>query len=246
MSEETPVQPELSPIEQEAVSQGWKPKEQFDADPANEGKKWRSAELFLELTPLFSKIDDLHKQNKNLEKGIKTLSDHNKKIEVLAFQRALEKLNKERKEAIANGDLEKVEEIRDRIDELKNTPATPEVQTSVEVPQEFTDWQSRNRWYTSDQEMRTFADGYGTSLARGGMRPDAVLAAVEKRIKEVYPDRFRNPNKDKAPSVEGGKGKGSKGESLPQLTEMEERVLNTMLKAGAPISREEYIKQIRG
>lgn len=31
--------PELSPVEQEALDHGWKPEEDFKADPANENKK---------------------------------------------------------------------------------------------------------------------------------------------------------------------------------------------------------------
>ena len=44
---------QLSEVEIQAMEHGWKPKEQFDE---SSGKKWRSAEEFMDRKSLFDKI----------------------------------------------------------------------------------------------------------------------------------------------------------------------------------------------
>lgn len=235
--------PSEDPIEAEARALGWQPKAEFDANPANAGKKWRSAELFMELTPLFEKIDSLHKQNKTLNQGIKALAEHNKKVEVAAYNRAKAELQAARKAALEEGELVKAEEIRDQIDALPrpSAPAVPNV--PAEPPPQFVEWRNRNRWYDMNEDARLFADTYGVKLHNKGVHPDEVLKQVEEKVRSAFPQLFVNPKRDNAPSVESGSR--AKSSSTFQMTREEVDVMNAMIRAGAPITREEYIAQLK-
>jgi hypothetical protein len=243
---ETPPQtPEVDPVESEARAAGWVPREEFEANPANAGKKWRSAELFVELTPLYEKLDALHKQNKTLNQGLKAFAEHNKKVEVAAYNRAKAELMAEKKKAAEEGDVARVEEIRDQIDSLPRP-------TEINVPDvtepvyntTFTQWKSRNSWYTTNADAKMYADTLGVKLASEGVTPAEVLRQVEQKVKEVFPNMFVNPKREQAPHVERG---GTKGKSTGgfQLTTEETAIMNRLIASGAPITRDEYIAQIK-
>lgn len=240
-TEQTPQEP--SAIEQEAMENGWRPKEEFEANEENKGKKWRTAEEFMDRKPLFDKIDEQHRRLRDLEKGLNALAEHNKKIEASAYERALRELRNERKVALEEGDLVKAEEIRDRIDEVK------EAQKQEVKPQPVQNdyaaaWVQKNEWYLKDPDMKAYADGLATQLLNEGIRdPAEALPKIERKVREMFASKFRNPNKERAPAVESAGGK-QKADTF-KLTSKEEEMMNFMLKAGAPISREDYIKQIK-
>jgi hypothetical protein len=232
MSEET------NSVEQQAIELGWQPKEQFEADPKNEGKRWRTAEDFMDRQPLFEKIDSQGRELKELKRALQSLADQNKKVEELAYKRAIEDLKAQKVKALEEDDHAKVVEIDEQIADLKSSPPKKE-----EVPQNeaFVRWVEKNDWYVKDKNMRSVADGIGLSLAREGHNPDEIFTIVETRIKEIYPDKFGRTRVPPNPESGGSrKGNGSVNvESL--LTPMEQRVMNTIVATG--VSKEDYLKQ---
>lgn len=250
MSEEqqTPAegQVEVPAIEQQARELGWRPKEEFYADPKNEGKPWRDAERFVELTPLFKKIDEQHRQIKDLHKTTRHLAEHNQKIEKLSYEKALATLRAERRQALEEGDLVKAEELRDRIDDVKEqSRSVAQQQTQPQLSSDFESFVERNPWYNTNAEMTRYANGLAMELNNQGVRDPAVaLARIEEETRKAFaPKTVRNPNKDSAPNLEGGRGK-AKSDNF-SLTPEQERIMNTLIKSGAPISREDYIKQLK-
>lgn len=244
MSENAEETPQVSAIEQEAMEHGWRPKEEFEAVEENKGKKWRSAEEFMDRKSLFDKIDEQHRKIKDLQKGVSALSEHNKKIEASAYERALRELRAERKAALEEGDIVKAEEIRDRIDEVKDKQRE-EPKQQVQSSEFVTEWIDRNEWYKKDPDMKAYADGLASQLFSQGIKdPEEALPKIERKVREMFASKFRNPNKDTAPSVEGNKGGKAKADSF-KLTAQEEQMMNHMIRAGAPITKEEYIKQVK-
>lgn len=241
-------EPQVNEIEEQARAHGWKSKEEFEADPDNAGKKWRTAEDFMDRKSLFDRLDSYNKEVRDLKRGIAALSEHNRKIEKLAYEKALRELREERAKAIEEHDLEKIEEIRDQMENLRAQHRAAQVvpQTPPEQNPRFLQWVEKNKWYVSDEDMRAFTDGYAAHLWNSGVKdPETALSMIEKRVKEVFPAKFRNPNKDRAPTLEGGQRRESRKSDDFKLTESEERILTSMIRAGAPITREEYIKQLK-
>lgn len=239
-----PQTPEADPIEAEARANGWLPREEFEANPANVGKKWRSAELFLELTPLYEKIDALHKQNKTLNQGLKAFAEHNKKIEINAYNKAKAELLRERKAALEEQDFVRAEQIRDEIDALPKptVPAVPDL--PPEPNPVFAQWKAQNNWYSSSPDAKAWADAMGASLIQEGKSPNEMLAELSTRARRVFPQLFENPKRSQAPAVESG-GKQGKAVGGFQLTAEETAIMNRLIASGAPITRDEYIAQIK-
>lgn len=234
-----------SEIELSARELGWKPKEEFDQDPKNQGKKWRTAEDFMDRKSLFDKIDQVSHEAKQAKKALAQFGQHYANVEKKAYEKALADLKAERKVALENGDLARVEEIRDEMDDVRDKIkfVAPPVQIEQGPPPELVEFQQRNTWYKRDDAMTRYADSLGNELLAQGMAPPQILKQVESKVREAFPERFRNPNRDNAPEMVPSGRKSNTGGF--RLTADEERVLNNFLKAGVPITREQYIKDLK-
>lgn len=241
----SPVEREYSDAEKAAMSQGWVPEDQYEGTG-----KWRSAEDFLDRGELIANIEGKGKKIKALEGTVSELKKHYKSVRETEFKRALASLKAEKKEALDQGDTERVVEIDDEIADTKAEQAKAFVEPPQEQDQgvpnpQFLAWVDRNSWYKNDRVMKAAANVIADELIYSGERnPTAVLAEVEKRIKKEFPHKFTNPNREKSGSVEGGGSRGGKPSDGFQLTDEERRVMQKFVKAGV-LTEKEYIADIR-
>lgn len=256
MSEEapdTPNTPEIPPVQAQAMEMGWKPKDQYEGDPS----KWVDAEIFVARAPLFEKIDEQHKYNKNLQKRLeqleKTLQDqaaHTELVRKTEYKRALETLRQEKRVALAEEDHLRAEDIQDKIDEVKEAQKALEVKTpevSAEPPQVYTQWAADNQWYKLDQEMREFADAVGIIEHGKGKSPEEVLKAVTEKVRKQFKDspHFRNPMKDQAPAVETrSTGTAPKKGSTFKPTAEQKEIARRFAATGV-MTEEQYYKDLQ-
>jgi hypothetical protein len=84
----------------------------------------------------------------------------------------------------------------------------------------------------------------GQQLARTGLTGTALLDAVAERTLKIFPTARRNPAKDRAVPQESGARKAPRSDGF-SLTSDEERIMKSMIRAGAPISEDEYKAQIK-
>ena len=238
-------QPELAPIEQEALDHGWRPEEEFKAEPKNEGKKWRTAEDFMDRKSLFDKIDEVKRENKQTKQALQQLSGHHANVAKLAKEEALKELRAERQAAAAENDVQKVEQIRDREDELKAEiqAIRPPVEVEPELPAEYVEFTRRNTWYKKDDKLTMYADALGHRLAKEGKTPQQIFDAVEKDVRETFVDKFRNPNKDDAPEMVPS-GRRAVNTSGFRLTVDEEKVAKNFAATGV-MTYDQYVAELK-
>lgn len=234
----------LSRVQEEAISQGWVPREEFQGDE----DEFIDAAEFVRRGELFRKIESQSKELKDVKKALAGLAQHNAKIREVEYKRALDELKSQKKEALSEGDAERVVDIDEKIDLVKDQQKqlhTQQVQEAVpEVHPELASWISKNPWYEANPEMRKFADRLGSALA-GDMSPSDVLKEVEKEVKIRFKDKFRNPNRDRPGAVEGAANRQGKSvEADMELTDVEKTVMKTLVDGGH-ITREEYLKQLK-
>lgn len=235
----------LTPTQQEALSQGWVPKEEFDGDE----EKWVDAGEFLRRGELFRKIESQSKEMKDMRKALAEMAKHNSKIREVEYQRALDSLKQEKRTALSEGDADKVVEIDDKIDLVKTQQrqdAQQAVQSNIpEVHPELASWISRNGWYETTPSMRSWADGRGVELAQEGKSPTDVLRTLEKEVKQRFSEKFHNPNRDRAAAVEAPvRGRSSKADPEMELTDVEKQVMNTLIRSGA-LTKEKYLADLK-
>lgn len=242
---------QFSEIEQKAIDMGWRPRQEFEGSDDD----FIDAKEFVRRKPLFDKIEHTSRELKNVKKTLDSFKQHYSRVEEVAVQKAILQLKNARKEALAEGDGERFEQIDEQlqtaqsqlrqIEVAKNTPA---VEDDTPHP-DFVAFKNRNGWYQSDNEMTAFADKLGMGLAATGMSPQEVLKEIEQQIRTRFSSKFRNTRKEDAPDVNNSRngGKPPKNEEA-NLTEDERKIMNTLVRSGA-ITKEKYIadlKKIKG
>jgi hypothetical protein len=84
----------------------------------------------------------------------------------------------------------------------------------------------------------------GQELARAGNSPSEVLRKVAAEVRKEFPNKFRNPNQDKAGAVEGGSGRGVTTTGKFTLSDEERSVMNKFVRQGV-MTEKEYVEQLR-
>lgn len=186
----------------EAEKQGWQ--DDF------EGDNKKSAKEFLHDGTFFKKIDDQNKEIKELKNSMSQLSGHYDKVVANELRKAevdyntrIEQLKTEKVEALDEGDNRRVVEIDDQILRTEK-PKPVEKQSNPE----FDAWVKDNDWYNNKPFLKVEADKLGDLYYNSGLRGTELYNAIGGHIQELFPDKFVNTKRSKAPSVEGGSGNG--------------------------------------
>lgn len=248
---------EVDPVEQEARTQGWVSKEEWEAqgkDPSDH----RSAKEFKDRGELFRTIHNLKKDNQQTRAALDSLAKHHQHVYENAFIEADRKLRLEKREAIRQGDLERAEEI-DTVREQKKTQHEQQAgqfqkeqqmaRTFQNNPPELDAWLVRNTWYEQDFELKEEADTAGRIYLRKGGDPQNLLAHVEKKIKDRYPEKFGITPRKAAPSAVAeparqGVRKSTAGDEA-SLGELELKIMNDIVRSGV-MTKEQWIKEYKG
>lgn len=241
---------EYTEAEQKALAQGWVPQDKYTGSG-----KWRDAEEFLDRGELFAKIDEQSRKLKNTESTLEELKKHYRKVAETEYQRALKDLKAQKKDALMEGDADRVIEIDEQMDTAKTEAAQAlrQIDLNLERQQQappnphFVAWVNRNQWYNNERAMKVVADQIGEDLAKAGMHnPTEILNEVERRIKKEFSHKFVNPNRKAPGSVEGSSARngGSKGNDSFTLTPEETQVMNKLVRHKV-MTKEEYISDIK-
>lgn len=242
------AKPELSPVEQKAMEQGWVPQEQWEGDPAD----WRPAKEFVDRGELFKKIDDLKRSNKALQQGHEELVRHHLQVRQLAYKEALETLRAQKAAALEEGDAKAVVILDEKIDETKE--AIRDASRAVAAPNQpdpiFDQWVSKNAWYHSERAMKAFADEVAREAVGNGMRDkEELLQTVEKAVRKEFAHKFENPKRSAPGAVEGGataRPATAKKDSVEsEMSEGERRMMDKILRVTPSLTKEQYLKEYK-
>lgn len=256
---ETPPEapPEIAPeIVQEAMDTGWRPEEEFKGDKT----KWRPADEWVKRGRDF--IPFIKVQNKSLKNDIsalkQTIESQKKTTEKLlkmsekvgqdSYERAKRELTQKQMEAVKEGDVDAFAAIEKEKEDLKRPePIVEEVQQPQDSPV-FSAWKSSNDWYAKDPSLQLFADAYGSQYK--GQNPNAsyedVLKAAELKVREEFPHKFTNQQRETPSLVDsggvGGVQQSSNTNTYANLPADAKAQCNAWVKDGTMKSQEQYIK----
>ena len=240
---EEPKQP--SAMEQQALAQGWRPKEEFNGDP----ESFIDAAEFVRRGELFSKIEHQSKELKQVRQALEALKDHHSKVKETEYKRALASLDSARKQALADGEHDRFFALEEKIEEVKAEKAefdaelkSVPTQDAPQPPQEFVNWVNQNKWYETDKAMRAYADRLGAELATS-YPPNTVLQMVEKEVKKEFSHKFTNPKSSRPMAVEPAGRGGTKSDSF-SLSSEERDIMRKFVRSGV-MTEQEYIAEIK-
>lgn len=209
----------------EATAMGW------NAEFDGEGKV--DAREFVLRKPIFDEQKKLKRKVRELENAIRTQTQMQESVIIKERENLLAQFKLEKKEALESGDADRVIALDDEIDKIRRTP----VRNVNQTPPEFADWVEKNSWYSDDEDLRLFADGYGTKLfQQNPQRPITdIYADVAKKVKETFSSKFKNPNRETPPAVDTGtRAPAPKAPpSEAEIPKEYKQVFHTMWRAGA-------------
>lgn len=207
----------------EAERSGWVPKEKFRGDP----EEWADAETFVrrgrEINPFLRKSNDSLKRELNearselneLKLTTKEFANEFAKMKENAYKRAIGELKAERRDAIKDEDLNRADEIEERIEELKEEAKTlPAVKAEAPKAPDMTaynEWRDENKWYRPEnEEVYDMAEVIALRMRKEdpSLVGKAFLDEVARRVKKRLPEAFENKNREKAPH-EGPSARGT-------------------------------------
>jgi hypothetical protein len=242
---------ELSPKEVMASKLGWKPQDKWEGPEED----WRSASVFLEHRELMDRISSQTRDLKELKKVIKDFKEHSKKRDKIALEKAKEELLAAKAEAMEKEDYNTVvqidEDIKDADKEIESFDKEEPNEKSGEdeFKQYFEkEWIENNSWYNQWTSMRRDADQLGSEFFKKDpeISPKDLFEKVTKQIMKEYPDRFKNPDRERGDGVGNGKGHPStRRQPKLDLTEEEYKCGSAFVRQGLYKDLHEYQKALR-
>jgi len=198
--------------EEKAISQGWVEQSEWKGDP----EKWRPAKEFVErgenIIPILR--DKVKKLEDELKMSVKVNQAEIEELKKATYAQAkkdfdaeVERIRKEKFEAVQSGDVEqftKLEKAEKAIKEPKEPEKTKQVVTPV-----FEDWKSKNDWYSTDPELTDYAEFVAAKInkEKPGLPEAEFYKTVETKVKTAFREKFTNPNREKEDLVGSGGAK---------------------------------------
>jgi len=197
--EETPDE-----VEELASAIGWRPDGELDA------KDYILKSRDIQDT-MRTHIQDQKKQLTDLGMSVAELKSHNERVykaEVGQLKSELDTLKESKREAIEDGDADKVDELDEQIDGVKERMAAPKPDKAPDNNPQLVAWMGKNPWYNDNPEMADYADDIADQNTK--IPYDRMLKLVERRVKEAYPDKF-----EASETVQGSKPGGARRQASP-------------------------------
>jgi len=246
----------VNPYEAKALEKGWKPKDQFEGDPA----EWRDAREFLDRGELLDTIHGANRKVKQLENALKHFAELHKTVSITAYNKALKDLKARQAVAVENADRDEFEAVSREIDEtqiqlnkeVENvSKVTSEIDSAEDIETVFKSFVSKNAWYETNPEAKEYADEQGQLFKAKNPNTSFqdMLNYVETKTKKLFKEL--DPNRKPAPQVLGNSrtsnGVNKKTDRLDysEFSELELKIASDMARNKVVSSRDEYLRMIK-
>ncbi|MDY6893829.1 MAG: hypothetical protein SVO01_00200 [Thermotogota bacterium] len=258
-SPESTPEPEPEPakaptIEELATQIGWNP--DHKGDDAISAAEYILKSREIQDTMKANNVD-LKKQLSNMNSSIEALKNHNEmvyKAELRQKEATIARLKKERNDAIAMADVDKVNALDDQIEGIQKDLNEPKPENSSSSNPDFDEWIKDNQWYLTDDEMAVYADRVANDYK--GAPPARIYSIVRKKVAEVWPEKFESSKSVTPPTVEKPKAVGptspveapTKTPTTPKFTEADltdsQKAIMKQFVGQGIMTKEQYIADI--
>lgn len=239
---------EADSLESVATELGWNA--EYDGEDKVDAKTFLLKSREIQDT-MRNHIKDQKGQLKELTSSVAELKSHNERVykaEVSKLKSELETLKEEKREAIEDGDVDKVDELDEKIDGVEDAIKEPEKKEDTGNNEEFEAWVAANKWYEKDPEMAAYADAIASESK--GASFQRVAALVDRKVREMFPDRFSEKALDTPKAAKttsrversGGRPQG-KQFTKTDLTDSQKAIMSQFVRQGI-MTEKQYIADI--
>jgi len=234
---------QVDPFEVKAKELGWRPQAEYDGD----ADEWVDAKEFVKRAPLFERIKSTNKRLRDQEKIINELKTHIHTVGDAAYKKAVADLQREKALAVNDADIDRVTAIDEELDRIK-AEAKPVAKN--ETNPILVEWIAKpeNKWFNDDKEMNLFAVASHDAICAANPNIDLEesLKMLTKQVKRAFPEKFTNPARSSAATVEtavSASGGGKKVFTYRDLSEEQRRIADNFERKGI-MKKDDYVKQM--
>jgi hypothetical protein len=139
---------------------------------------------------------------------------------------------------------ERIENYRPRpLQEPENTVQMPQP-APVQADHKAAEWQRKNPWFGSDDEMTAFALGLHQKLVKQGIDPksDDYYEKINSRMRQVFPDTVEDEDEKPRPKAKANVVAPATRSTAPKKIVLTQSQVNIAKRLGVPL--EAYAKQV--
>jgi hypothetical protein len=206
---------------------------------------------------------DLKNQLGTIQGSVEALKQHNERVykaELKRMEQEIADLRKEKREAVELADVDKVDEIDQKIEDIQKDIREDEGKAEeASANPVYDEWIQENDWYLKDPEMAKYADTVAQQYV--GAPLERIYPLVRQRVAEIWPEKFakpadevkpepkkvEEPKKPDAPAspVEAASNKGGTVPTFTEadLTQEQRSIMNQFVGSGI-MTKEQYIADI--
>ena len=194
----------------------------------------------------------------DMKRGIDDLKVHNERVLKATLERQrkeIDQLKSQKREAIEEGDPDRVEQIEgemlEKYDAMEEPASKREPEGAIDPVHKaaYAEWESQNSWYRSDKEMTDYADSLAREPKYAHLPYERKISKVTELVRDAFPDKFPTdtpePRVPVANAVEAPQG--NVGERMPtrrDLSRDQQAAMDTFIGLDATTEKK-YIRELR-
>jgi hypothetical protein len=214
----------LSPAEQKAWDDGWRPEDQFEGNPQN----WKTAGEYNLYGEMQSQVRDAKAESRRTQQEMDTRIASLNKLHAAQQEAAINDLRAEQRLAVEEADTAKYDRLQTQID---NTVVEPIVDNVPGKAAEVLEWEAKNAWCTDPNDERTIQANtfYQIASSKPNATYESALKYVDDQLAKLYPGQApTNPRRETATMTEQSRQprqrqRSNKELSMNDLTTQEAR-----------------------
>lgn len=263
-------------VEARARELGWKPKDEYRGPPerwrdAPEFLKHGEDTLPILRERLRRQGTQINELSTNVKEMTTRLRESGEVLQELhketltarekGYHQAAQELEGRMAAAVAEADVAGYERARQELANLNTehaankpvarepaVPAKPAAQPDTPLDPIIVQWIQDNPWYDRDRSLNAYATDEHAAILRDhpGWSLDENLAEVKRRVVAKFPEKFRNPRRDNAPSVTQPRPSASKksdGKTYDDMPKEAKEACDKFVRTIPGYTRETYVQK---
>lgn len=183
---------DLSPVEQKAWSDGWRPQEQFEGNPDN----WKTAEAYNLYGEMQSEIRSAKAETRRKEAEFDARIANLNKLHEAQREAAINDLKAKQRNAVEMADTVEFDRIQTQIDQHEAAPAA---EPAPGVDPAIAEWEAKNAWINNPSDEKTIVANslFNAASARPGATAESALKELDEKLSKLYPEQQpSNPRRE--------------------------------------------------
>lgn len=210
--EQQEEQPDLSPAEQKAWDDGWRPEDQFGGNPEN----WKTAGEYNLYGEMQTQVRDAKAETRRAQNDMDSRIADLNKLHSAQQEAAINDLKAQQRVAVEEADTAKYDQLQARIENTAVAePIAPQVDPTI------ADWNNANAWINDGSDKALQAQSfYQIAANKPGATAQSALAYVDEQIGKLYPEQQTpiNPRREMPSMAEQSKQPRQRQRAGKELT----------------------------